>query len=83
MKYSFGGLDFKSGGRGGGGGLTIWARLNSQRGRGAKFSEGARFLRATMFCGSIVINYSYHYVYSNIYDIAESLTQQSWPYLAI
>ena len=58
--------------------------LNSQRGkRGSKFSEGTRFLRAShhvflqtcYYCGSIVINYSCHYVYSNIFDIAEFLTQ--------
>ena len=69
--------------RGGAGG---W--LNSQKGKGAKFSEAATFLRATMFflqmCyfyGNIVIDYLYRYVYSNIFDIAESSTQ--WPYLAI
>ena len=57
------------------GGLTI-------RGGGAKFSEGARFWRATMFfckhdtfVANIVINYSCHYVYSNIFDTLKSLTQ--------
>ena len=29
------------------------------------------------------INYSYHYVYSNIYDLPEFLTQRSWHYLAM
>ena len=50
---------------------------------GSEFSEGqgelnsqkwARFLGATMFfCKGV--NYLYHYVYTNIFDIAESLTQ--------
>ena len=50
---------------------------------GAKFSDGARFsivsyhvfLQTCYFWGNIVINYSCHYVYSNIFDIAEFLTQ--------
>ena len=40
--------------------------------RGTEFSEGGRFLRATMF---FCMCYSYHYIYSNIFDIAKSLTQ--------
>ena len=36
---------------------------------GAKFSEGARFLGATMFFCKRV-NFLYHYVYTNIFDIA-------------
>ena len=50
---------------------------------GAKFAEGASFSRASChvflqtcyFCCNIVINYSCHYVYSSIFDIAEFLTQ--------
>ena len=35
---------------------------------GAKFSDGARlsFLLTCYFCSGIVINYSYHYVYSKM-----------------
>ena len=48
---------------------------------GANISERARFWRATMFfckhvifVATLLINYSYHHVYSNIFDIVESLT---------
>ena len=63
--------------------------------RGAKFSEGARFLRVTIFfckrvisMAAIVINSSYHYVYSNyhyvyVYSSRIFDTKKSWPYLAI
>ena len=52
-------------------------------GGGAKFAEGASFSRASchvflqtcFFCCNIVINYSCHYVYSSIFDLAEFLTQ--------
>ena len=54
------------GGAGGGGG----------GGGGAKLSQGNHVLLQTChFCGNIVINYSYHHAYSNIFDIAESLIQ--------
>ena len=61
--------------------MALGARFQKVRGWGrAEFSGeergAARFSRATMFfCSNIVINYSYDNVYSNIYDIAESLTQ--------
>ena len=56
-----------------------------QRGTEAKFSEGAWFSRANYhvflqtryFCGNI-INYLYHYVYSNLFDIAKFLTQNDY-----
>lgn len=67
-------------------GLSTRVELNAQRGRGARFSEGARFSRVTMFfCKHVIsvptllliINYSHHYVYSNIFNMAESLTQKN------
>ena len=72
-KIWFQGLDLKAEG---------WALLSEGQG-GAKFSEGARFSRASYhvflqtyyICSNIVINYSYHYVYSIILDKAEFLTQ--------
>ena len=49
--------------------------LNSQRGQ---ILEGYHiFLQTCYFCDNIVINYSYHYVYSNIFDIAEYVTQNN------
>ena len=72
-------------------GLTIGGGGIIRGAGGAKFLEGARFLRASYhvflqacyFCGNIVIN-SCHYVYFNIFDIAELLTQNEhdpiWPY---
>ena len=46
--------------------------VNSERGQ---ILEGYHvFLQTCYFCRNIVINYSYHYVYSNIFDITESLT---------
>ena len=65
---------------GGGGGAEF-----SEGEGGAKFSEGARiledyhvFLQTCTFCGNNVINCSYHYVYTNIFDIAQSLTQNDY-----
>ena len=63
--------------------LTIRGAEFSEGQEGAKFSDGARFsivsyhvfLQTYYFWGNIVINYSCHYVYSNIFDIAEFLTQ--------
>ena len=49
--------------------------LNSERGRGGGGSNV--FMQTCSFCGNIVINYSYHYVYSNVFDIAESLIQNN------
>ena len=63
--------------------LTVRGAEFSEGQGGAKFSDGARFsivsyhvfLQTCYFSASIVINYSCHYVYSNIFDIAEFLTQ--------
>ena len=44
------------------------------------------FRQTCYFCDNIVINYSCHYVYSNIFDIADSRilnTKLSWTCLAI
>ena len=59
---------------GGGGGLKKNVALGARFQRGGQSLEGTMFLQTCYFCGNI-FNYSYHYVYSNIVDIAESLTQ--------
>ena len=77
-------LDFKSRGEGLLSGGTEFSEVQvgakfSEGQVGAKFSEGARFLKASYhaflqtsyFCGNSVIYYSCHYIYSNIFDIAE------------
>ena len=57
--------------------------LNPQRGRGGWILEGCHvFLQTCYFCGNNVINYSYHYVYSDIFDMILD-TKQSWTYLTI
>ena len=57
------------------GGLTISKGLNSQRGLDSRvlpcFSANMLF-----FCNIVI--YSYHCVYSNIFNIAESLTQNNY-----
>ena len=79
-KYGFGGNISKSEG----GGSLIRGELNSHRGRGELNSQSGLdswvlpvFLQLLYFCGNIVIDYSYHYVYSNIFDMTESLTQNN------
>ena len=51
-------------------------QLNSQRG----LDSGGLlfFMQICYFCGNIVMNYSYHYICLNIFDIAESLTQRDY-----
>ena len=60
--------------------MVLGARFQKLRGGGgAKFSRvGAHvFLETCYFFGSIVVNYSCHDVYINIFDIAEFLRQNN------
>ena len=54
-------------------GALLSGGLNSQWGRGEVNSQR----RLDYFCDNILINYSYQYGYSNIFDIVESLIQNN------
>ena len=54
-------------------GALLPGGLNSQLGRGEVNSQR----RQDYFCDNILINYSYQYGYSNIFDIVESLIQNN------
>ena len=61
-KYGFGGYISKA--------EAPWDLLSGE----SEFTEGAKYLRATTFLWKRV-NYLYHYAYTNIFGIADSLTQ--------
>ena len=55
-------------------GVTIREVVNFSKGQG---ELNLLFLQTCYFCGNIVINYSCHYLYSNIFDMAEFLPQNN------